>query len=309
MKNKYLLALLVCAPVGACAQAFDPAFQANYSFVSLTVPSNVTPNYGGLCLLSSDPNVMLIGGSANSGNGKLFQVGVIRDAQQHITGFTTATEFASAPYNDGGVGYGPGGLLFASRYPTNEIAMYKPGSTTPDRVISLAGFGVASSHSAFAFGPSWSTFAGKMKASSWSGGQFYDMTYALDNLGLLDVSSATQTATLQGGPEGFAYVKAGSPQITTTSMIVSEYSSGQVSLYDVNVNGDPITSTRRTFMTGLGGAEGAFVDPLTGDFLFSTYGGGNRLIRVSGFAVPEPAHALWFGLGAFALVARRRKRS
>jgi hypothetical protein len=31
------------------------------------------------------------------------------------------------------------------------------------------------------------------------------------------------------------------------------------------------------------GAEGATFDPISGDFLFSTYGGGNRVIALSGF--------------------------
>jgi hypothetical protein len=39
-------------------------------------------------------------------------------------------------------------------------------------------------------------------------------------------------------------------------------------------------------VTGLVGAEGAWIDPLTGDFLFSTFGGSNRVIKVSGFELP-----------------------
>ena len=40
----------------------------------------------------------------------------------------------------------------------------------------------------------------------------------------------------------------------------------------------------------MGGADGAFIDPLTGDFLFSTFGGGDRVIVVRGFArtLPPP---------------------
>lgn len=40
-------------------------------------------------------------------------------------------------------------------------------------------------------------------------------------------------------------------------------------------------------MTGLTGAEGAFLDPYSGDFLFTTFGGGNRLIAIRGFT-PNP---------------------
>jgi hypothetical protein len=42
------------------------------------------------------------------------------------------------------------------------------------------------------------------------------------------------------------------------------------------------------FISGLDGAEGALLDPVTGDFLFSTFGGGSRVIAVRGFAAPPP---------------------
>ena len=41
-------------------------------------------------------------------------------------------------------------------------------------------------------------------------------------------------------------------------------------------------------ITGLDGAEGAFIDPVTGDYLFSTFGSTNRVIVVKGFSKPPP---------------------
>ena len=41
-------------------------------------------------------------------------------------------------------------------------------------------------------------------------------------------------------------------------------------------------------ITGLDGAEGALLDPVTGDFLFSTFGGGSRVVVVRGFRAPPP---------------------
>ena len=36
----------------------------------------------------------------------------------------------------------------------------------------------------------------------------------------------------------------------------------------------------------MNGAEGAFIDPVTGDFLFSTFGGGDRVVSIQGFSAP-----------------------
>jgi hypothetical protein len=69
-------------------------------------------------------------------------------------------------------------------------------------------------------------------------------------------------------------------------MLVSEYSAGQVATYELDANGNPDPASRISFITGLTGAEGAAIDPLTGDFLFSTFGGGDRVVVVKGFAAP-----------------------
>lgn len=288
------------------AQAIDPAFAGQYSYTSLGTPSGVPANFGGLTLLAGDSNTLLLGGAANGTSGALYAVGITRDIGGHINGFTGATTlYASAPYNDGGVTYGPGGVLFASQWPVNKLSQYLPGSTSPDKVIDLAALGVASSHSAINFVPASYPGAGRMKLSSYGGGQFYDAAFAPDGSGTYDILSVTQTATLAGSPEGFAYVPLGSALFSGPSLIVSEYGAGQVSVYDVDSQGDPIAGSRRLFMSGLGGAEGAFIDPATGDFLFSTFGGGSRIIVVQGF-VPAPGVAGVLGL--YGLVAIRRRR-
>ena len=63
-----------------------------------------------------------------------------------------------------------------------------------------------------------------------------------------------------------------------------------INLYVVDsswgANGDPTLASRRNFVIGLEGAEGAAIDPSSGDFLFTTFGGGDRVIVVHGFTIP-----------------------
>jgi hypothetical protein len=129
-----------------------------------------------------------------------------------------------------------------------------------------------------------------MKIASWPGGQWGELQLAPDGLGTFDVLSFIERplSRLPGGPEGFAYIPLGSPLITVPSMILSEYSAGQVSIYALDDNGDPIVESRQLFMSELFGAEGALIDPLTGDFIFSTFGGGSRVVVVRGFLPPPP---------------------
>jgi len=56
---------------------------------------------------------------------------------------------------------------------------------------------------------------------------------------------------------------------------------------------------------------GAIVDPLTGDFLFSTFGGGDHVIAVQGFtviAIPEPSAGI-LAISGLAVVAFWRRRN
>jgi len=93
-------------------------------------------------------------------------------------------------------------------------------------------------------------------------------------------------------------------------MLVSEFSAGNVAAYTLDAGGNPIPGTRQDFVTGLTQAEGAAIDPLTGDFLFSTFGtGADRVFIVEGFVPPPPGVpelSSWaMMLIGFSLVGRR----
>jgi rubredoxin len=282
---------ILTAPRPTYAQpAIAAAYSSAYTLDILGTVPGLPPQYGGLTLKLNDPNTLIIGGNANEDVGKLYSIGITRDAQNHITGFTgSATIFADGAYNDGGVAYGPGGVLFLARWPRSELGQTKPGSIITDKIINLATFGIANGGpGGLNFVPAGFPGAGQFKLVEFNTGNWYTLTLAPDGSGTFNITSATLNTTITGGPEGFVYVPPGSPLFTSSSMLVSEYSAGMVAAYSIDANGNPLAGSRADFITGLTGAEGAFIDPLTGDFLFSTFGGEDRVVAVRGFAAPSP---------------------
>jgi hypothetical protein len=287
MRLVLMLAAGVVSAGPVHGQIVAPEFAGSYSLTSLGAVPGLPPSYGGLTFL--DANTILIGGGANSVAGRLYTIGVTRDGTGHITGFVgTATQYGDiGANNDGGVTFGPGGVLFTTRYSQNELGQTKPGSTVEDKITALTPLGVASSVGGAAFVPPGLPGAGQFKLTSYSASRWYSVPLTPDGAGTFNLGTAVTDILIGGGPEGIAYVPPGSPLFTAASVLISEYGNGQVAVYDVDGSGDPLVATRRTFVSGLSGAEGAVIDPVTGDFLFSTFGGGSQVVRVTGFASPS----------------------
>jgi hypothetical protein len=321
-----LLALLSLSSACASlqAQTIGPDFAGSYSAVSLGSVPSLPTNYGGLTFL--DDNTLLIGGAANGASGSLYTVGLTRGADGFITGFSGPAQRFGGPtgavgeYNDGGVVFGPGGVLFTARWPINGLGQTKPGSIDEDKIIDLTPLGVASSLSALNFVPAGFGGAGQIKLVSYVGGQFYSASLAPDGMGTYDLAglvavdvdpSSPGIQNLPGGPEGFVYITAGNPGFAGNGMLLSEYAAGKVVAYELDANGNPLLATRRVFVDGLTGAEGAAIDPVTGDFLFSTFGGSSQVLRVTGFATPIPEPSSWvlmaLGLAGLSAAARARR--
>src|SRR6185437_4950427 len=137
-----------------------------------------------------------------------------------------------------------------------------------------------------------------------------DITYSPDGTGTYNLTAANLVVTLPGGPEGIVYVPAGSALFPVESLLIAEYNTGRISSYTIDSNGNPALASRHAFVTGLTGAEGSSIDPVTGDLLFSTFGSVNRVIEVQGFVPPPPTPApssltlLLMGLAGLALIVR-----
>lgn len=273
-------------------QVVEPPFDANYVTVDLGSVTDLPAAYGGVTFKSGDVNTLLIGGLANAGTAAVYEVPVVRDCANHITGFAgPATLFASAPYIDGGLTYGPGGVIFYTTYSNNTLGQIKPGSTEPDKIIGLSALGIVGSTGTLRFIPPGYPHAGDLLIGSYSGSVWYRTSLIPDGDGTYDLGPVTTGPFTGGGPEGIVFIAAGNPSFAADSVLISEYSASRVAAYEIDPDGFPIVRTRRVVISGLFGAEGAVIDPLSGDFIFSTFGGGNRVIVVQGFQDPEPCDA------------------
>ena len=280
--------LVLALAAGLPAQAIQLPYFNSYSFVTLGSVPGVPSAYGGVAFRAVEPDVLYIMGASNGAGGAMYKIAVVRDATKHITGFAgSAMQVATAPYNDGGFQFGPNDVAFYTRYPKNELGQIKMASSATDKLINLAPHGVAGSVGAMGFVPAGYPGTGKIKVTSYNTNTFYTGTLVPDASGTYDLSNVVAGTTIQGAVEGFIYLPPGSPQFASfQSMLVCEFATGGIYAYDLDANADPIRATRRPFMTGLTGAQGAAIDPLSGDFVFSTFGGSNSVIAVRGFALP-----------------------
>lgn len=275
----------------AHAQIVRPPFDTDYHLYNLGSVPDVPLNYGGMAFLPGDPNTLLIGGTANADVGALYSVGVVRGAGNHITGFAgPATFFSEAAFFDAGIAYGPGGVLFLSRYHPElnmaEIGEQKPGSTVTDKVVdlSMAPLSIPNGPGGLNFVPAGMPGAGQLKLSSYGDGRWYTLDLEDDGAGTFNVTAATPTVTVGSCPEQFVYMPAGTPGFAADSLILTEYCAGVANAYQVDANGDPQISTLLTFVDALPAAEGLVADPMTGDLLFNEFGDPNRVLNVHAYA-------------------------
>ncbi len=273
----------------AAAQQVAPEFADDYEAIDLgSVPGLPTP-YGGVVFSADDPDILLIGGAANSTSGAVYAVEVVRECGGGITGFAgEAVLVSTAPNIDGGLSYGPDDVLFYTAFPVNQLGQILPGASEPARVIDLTELGVSSSTGTLQFVPPGFPGAGSLKIASYSSSDWYDAAVVPAGDGTFDVVSVEERTNVGGGPEGIVFIDPANPGFDVPSAVVCQYSQGEVVAFEIDADGDAIPSTERLVVSGLSGAEGATLDPVTGEFVFSTFGGGNRVVVVRGFGLACP---------------------
>jgi len=286
-----LLAFFLTTGITGYAQTLTAEFvNAGYTLTDLGSVVELPSQYGGLTIRPDQPNTLYIGGYANDAEGAIYSVALVRDAvTNNITGFGGAAVFyVAAPNNDGGIFFAPNGTLLFTRYSMNHLGQILPDNSYV--TTSLTELGISSSVGSIVLVPAGYPGAGNLIIASYNGHILYNVPYTINGAGQYILSSQTAQVSVAGlaeGPEGIAYIPEGSLAFPNLSMAISSYGNGTVVVYEVGSDGLPIISTGREMVTGLTGAEGAWIDPVTGDFLFSTFGGGDKIIRISGFVPPS----------------------
>ncbi len=267
-------------------------FSEHYRSIDLGLPPGVPTPFGCITAIPGQSESILVGGGANSPEGKLYKVAIRRDGLGHIAGFDgQAEEIAPAPYNDGGCVFLTPDLLLMSKWPVHQLALVSLATKSVVGSVALLNVGIPTagqaaneSSAAIAVIPGASPPGSRIKIMTWPSGRMFEAQVSIES-GLV-ISNVVESGVLATvGPEGIAYVPPGSPGIVGTAAIVAEWSRGAIAVYQTDAQGVLNPESRQEVLQ-LKGAEGAYFDPISGDFLFSTFGNGaaERIVGLRGFA-------------------------
>ncbi len=291
------LSILGMLSSSALSQVVVSPFDQHYSVESLGSAPGVPGSYGALCFDRSNPDQLHLSGFANTPGAKVHDVPVERDVDGHILGFQgTGVEALDTPFIDGGLTYGPGGVLFYTRYPNNELGQIRPGSTSDDKIIDLEQEGITPSTGGAQFVPAGFPGAGQLKITSYGGSGWHSTTVVPDGLGTFVLEDVQSPVTLPYSMEGLAFPPPGSPAITDYStVLLCEYRLNTISLYELDANGDPIPASRVPFLIQVPSPVGLAIDPISGDLMIGQFNG--TCTVVAGFAAPCSRGASWSNYG------------
>lgn len=271
-----------------------PDFAASYTFSELGPVPGVPGPLGGCVILQNDRDHLLIAGASERSNGALYRIKLRRNACGHIIGYDgSATKLADTPYIDANILELAGGSLLYTGWQVWQLSQLRLGANAPLWTVDLTMHGqVGSSAGGIGRVPPWLAAAGEFRIVGWPDGRWHELGLSVD-AGVYGVTQVTDTGAMQlsGGPGGFAYVPLGSAQFTKPSIIISEWSASEVSVIEVDQQGNPVAGTRRRMFSRFPRPWGAYFEPETGDFLFLTWarpGLPDSVFIVQGFQKPPP---------------------
>jgi hypothetical protein len=234
----------------------------------LGVPS--TNSFGGMCFDAAG-STMYLGIHANTAAGQIVSYAVQRDQAQKITGFVGPSGAVAAPNIDGGLAFGPGGVLCWTAYPLNTLGQWDPvsGSTVsiplPATVASVGGL---------CFPPPGSPIAGSILVSSYDQGSIRAYPLVPIGNGFHNIGTESVYAVTTTGNEGMAFGLAGP---YAGDLFFANYDTGALRIVRV----DPTTGlalggwanpTLVTLVSYIGNLQGVAFDPVTADLFVSIYG-------------------------------------
>ncbi len=261
----------------AAAQSVLPPFDTGWQIVNLG-PTGVG-SYGGTAIDAAAPNVLMASPWPST---SLYAIPLVRNAAGQIVGTGTPVPTITVGGTDGGLAYGPGGVLFGTWFGFNRLNQIKPGSVATDRVDDLAPLGVVNTVGACTFVPAGMPGAGRLKVCGWVGAEFHDVPLTPDGNGTFAPGLAGPAISLANDVEGLVYAPPTTP-VFGGQLLVCEWAQGNIAAYQIDANGDPLPATRQLLVGGAPGIGGGTRDPITGDFVFLA-GYGNLLVLRAGSA-------------------------
>ncbi|MGF1676745.1 MAG: Ig-like domain-containing protein, partial [Rivularia sp. (in: cyanobacteria)] len=260
------------------------AFRDNYTAYDLGTPAGVPTMLGGMTFKKLedgkiDPYTILIGGAANNCGGVIMELQVQRGDGGHIIGFDD-DDNPGTPYVANYYGYSPyidAGLVYYTDL--NELLRSS----------------VKGSMRGLSFVPDDLPGGGTLKSTG------PNATFSTINYDALGNITSTEIETIVGDANdrlgSFVYMDVNAPDfLNGASLLMAEWSKNQINAYEIDAEGNPITSDKRLFIDNFESASGAVVDPVTGDLLFNAMGGDNNVMVVRGLGEPgdnEPGLANW----------------
>ena len=248
------------------AQVFGGSYAGHYTATQLAQVPGLPGFYGGMVFELGDAMTLLIGGNADTSLGAIYAVDLTRDALGHVTGFAgSAVKRADAPFIDGGLTYGPGGVLLYTASPTNMLGQIPPGATAPSKTTLLSGLGVGGSVGGCAVVLN-QIGSLRLKVTSPGISRWYDLPLSNDAFGTFNAGLAVPHGPVIPAAGNMVYVPAGQPGFAVDTVLVTSCN-GSVGAYSVDGNADAFANIGSFVLAIAGCADGMCVDPLTGDLL------------------------------------------